>query len=127
MSFLHFYNFSRLRYLLALILVLPLVACSGGDGGLSNSSSSPNSAKLSWVAPSAREDNSVLVLSDIAGFRVYYGVSSGDYSNMVDINDHTATQAVLAGLPSGTYYIAVTVVDVDGRESLYSAEVVITV
>ena len=132
MSFLHFYNFSRLRYLLALILVLPLVACSGGDGDLSSSSnssssSSSSSAKLSWVAPSAREDNSVLVLSDIAGFRIYYGASSGDYSNTIDINDHTATQAVLAGLPSGTYFIAVTTVDVDGRESSYSAEVVITV
>ena len=126
MSFLHFYNFSRLGYLLALILVLPLVACSGGDGG-SSSSSSSSSAKLSWVAPSAREDNSVLILSDIAGFRIYYGARSGDYSNTVDIKDHTATQAVLAGLPSGTYFIAVTTVDVDGRESLYSAEVVITV
>ena len=125
MSFLHFYNFSRLRYLLALILVLPLVACSGGDGGLSSSSS--NSAKLSWVAPSAREDNSVLVLSEIAGFRIYYGASSGDYSNTIDISDHTATQAALDGLPSGTYFVAVTTVDVDGRESTYSAEVVITV
>ena len=123
MFFLHFYNFSRLRYLLALTLVLPLVACSGGDGGLSSSSS----AKLSWVAPSAREDNSVLVLSDIAAFRIYYGSSSGDYSNTIDIIDHTATQAVLAGLPSGTYYVAVTTVDVDGRESIYSDEVVITV
>jgi len=127
MSFLHFYNISRLNYLLALILVLPLVACSGGDGDLSNSSSSPNSAKLSWVAPSAREDNSVLILSEIAGFRIYYGTSSGDYSNTIDIDDHTATQAVMAGIPAGTYFVAVTTVDVDGRESLYSAEVVVTV
>ena len=128
MSFLHFHAFSRLAYLLTLILVLPLVACSGGDGDLSsNSSSGSNSAKLSWLAPSAREDNSVLVLSDIAGFRIYYGASSGDYSNTIDINDHTATQAVLAGLPSGTYFIAVTTVDVDGRESSYSAEVIISV
>ena len=127
MSFLHFYNFSRLRYLLALILVLPLVACSGGDGGLSSSTDLSGSAKLSWVAPSAREDNSVLVLSDIAGYRVYYGVTSGDYSDTIDINDHTATQAVLDGLPSGTYFVAVTTVDVDGRESTYSAEVVITI
>ena len=123
MSFLHFYNFFlRLRYLLALMLVFPLFACSGGDGGLSNSSS----AKLGWVAPSVREDNSVLVLSDIAGFRIYYGTSSGDYSNSIYIGDHTATQAVLDGLPSGTYFVAVTTVDVNGRESLYSAEVVIT-
>jgi len=133
MSFLHFYNFSRFRYLLALILILPLVACSAGEDGLSSNTNtntdtdtSASTVKLSWVAPSAREDNSVLVLSDIAGFRIYYGVTPGDYSDTVDIDDHTATQAVLAGLPSGTYYVAVTTVDVDGRESTYSAEVVVT-
>ena len=125
MSFLHFYNFSRLAYLLALILVMPLVACSGGDGGLNSPVSSvPN---LSWVAPSEREDGTGLSPSEIASFRIYYGVTSGDYSETIDIDDHTATQAVLAGLPSGSYFVAVTVVDVDGRESLYSAEVVITV
>ena len=133
MSFLRFCNFSRLAYLLALILVLPLVACSGGDAGLSSSgdgvlsSTGSNVSNLSWVAPSEREDGTGLSPSEIAGFRIYYGVTSGDYSNTVDIDDHTATQAVLAGLPSGTYFVTVTAVDVDGRESTYSAEVVITV
>ena len=133
MSFLHFYSFSRLAYLLALILVLPLVACSGGDAGLSSSSDGglsgldSNVSNLSWVAPSEREDGTGLSPSEIAGFRIYYGAKSGDYSNAVNIDDHTATQAVLAGLPSGTYFVAVTTVDVDGRESLYSTEVVITV
>ena len=127
MSFLRFYSFSRLRYLLTLILVLPLVACSGGDGGLSSSSPALNTLNLSWVAPSEREDGAGLSLSEIDGFRVYYGVTPGDYSNIIDVDDHTATQAVLAGLPSGTYFVAVTVVDVDGRESLYSDEVVIIV
>ena len=134
MSFLRSYAFSRLNYLFALILVLPLVACSGGDGGLGatdttdvTSTVSSNALNLSWVAPSEREDGAGLSLSEIAGFRVYYGVTSGDYSNTIDVDDHTATQAVLAGIPSGTYYVAVTVVDVDGRESLYSDEVVITV
>ena len=133
MSFLHFYNFSRLGYLLALILVMPLVACSGGDAGLSSSgdgglsSLDSNVSNLSWVAPSEREDGTGLSPSEIAGFRIYYGVTPGDYSDAIDIDDHTATQAVLAGLPSGTYFVTVTTVDVDGRESLYSAEVVITV
>ena len=79
------------------------------------------------MAPSEREDGSGLSLSEIAGFRIYYGASSGDYSNTIEIDDHTATQAEMAGIPSGTYYVAVTVVDVDGRESSYSDEVVITV
>ena len=131
----HLYNFLRLGYLLALILLLPLVACSGADSGLSSSSSSDgglsstnsNVSNLTWVAPSEREDGTGLSPSEIASFRIYYGVTSGDYSDTIDIDDHTATQAVLAGLPSGSYFVAVTVVDVDGRESLYSAEVVVTV
>ncbi len=131
MSFLRSYAFSRLNYLFALILVLPLVACSGGDGGLgaadATSAVSSNALNLSWVAPSEREDGSGLSLSEIEGFRVYYGTKSGDYSNTIDIDDPSATQTVLAGIPSGTYFVVVTTVDTEGRESSYSTEVVITV
>ena len=130
MYFLHLCAFLRLNYLLTLILVLPLVACSGGDGGLADDgpgAASSNAVNLTWVAPSEREDGAGLSLSEIAGFRIYYGAKSGDYSNTIEVDDHTATQAVLAGIPSGTYFVAVTVVDVDGRESSYSSEVVITV
>ena len=40
-----FYNFSRLNYLLVSILALSLVACSGGDGGISGTDSASNNAK----------------------------------------------------------------------------------
>ncbi len=131
MSFLRSYAFSRLNYLFALILVLPLVACSGGDGGLGATDAtgavSSDALNLSWVAPSEREDGSGLSLSEIAGFRVYYGTKSGDYSNTIDIDDPSVTQTVLASISSGTYFVVVTTVDTEGRESLYSSEVVITV
>ena len=119
MFFLHFYNFSRLSYLLALILVLPLVACSGGGGDSSSSD-------LSWVAPSEREDGTGLSLSEIAGFRIYYGAETGVYQNQLNVNDSSATQAVLASIPSGTYFVVVTTVDTEGRESVFSSEVVVT-
>ena len=119
MSHLRFYDLSYLNYLLAFILVLPLVACSGGDGDSSDSSDS--SPLLSWVAPSEREDGAGLALSEIAGFRIYYGTESGNYSDTISIYDHSATQAILAGIPSGTYYTVMTVVDTDGRESSFSA------
>ncbi len=117
MSFLRIYSFSRLSYLFALILVLPLVGCSGGDGGV---------AALSWIAPSEREDNTALSLSEIAGFRIYYGTESGSYQDNFDVNDGSATQAQLLGVPAGTYYVVVTTIDADGRESLFSEEVVVT-
>ena len=119
MYLLRFCNFSHLSYLLAFSLVFPLVACSGGDGGSSSSSSS--SPSLSWVAPSEREDGAALSPSEITGFRIYYGTESGNYSNTVDIDDHTATQAVLTGIPSGDVYIVMTTIDADGRESSFSA------
>jgi len=129
MFFLHFYKFSRLSYLLALILVLPLVACSGGDGG---SASAPNMSAsnvlgVSWSAPLFREDGTDLALRDIAEYRVYYGTETGDYQNQEVIDGHSTLEVQLSGVPSGTYYVVVTAVDADGRESIYSAEVVITV
>lgn len=125
MFFVRFYNILRLNYLLALILVLPLAACSGGDGGLASGSGS-GVVNLSWVAPSEREDGTALALSEIAGFRIYYGTVSGDYQNHLDVNDSSAVQAQVAGVPSGTYYVVLTTVDADGRESSYSNELVVT-
>ena len=125
MSFLRIYKFSRSIYLLALILIFPLMSCSGGDGGdLGSDLASP---KLSWAAPSEREDNSGLSLSEIAGYRIYYGTESGNYQSQIDVNDGSAVDAQISGLPSGKYYIALTTVDVDGRESAYSSEVIVTV
>jgi len=128
MSFLRIYKFSRSSYLLALILIFPLISCSGGDGGDGGSASGVSTAAtVSWVAPSEREDNSGLSLSEIAGYRIYYGVESGNYQSHLDVSDGSAVQAQISEIPSGTYYVALTTVDVDGRESMYSSEVVITI
>jgi hypothetical protein len=82
---------------------------------------------LSWVAPAEREDGNPISMSEIAGYRVYYGTSQGDYSGQVDIAESSTMQATLNNLPSGTYYIVVTTYDVAGLESGYSEEVVKTV
>lgn len=82
---------------------------------------------LSWVAPAEREDNSSISLSEIAGYQVFYGKSQGQYSSSVIINDGTAVGYTFKNLPSGTYYIAVTTIDSEGRESQYSPELKIVV
>jgi fibronectin type 3 domain-containing protein len=81
-------------------------------------------ASLSWQAPSQRTDGQSLALSDIGGYRVYYGSSSSQYQFSVDINDATATSFVVTNLPLGTYYVVLTTIDVNGLESSYSNEVV---
>ena len=89
-------------------------------------SNTPADITLSWVAPAEREDNSALSLSAIAGYKVYYGTTQGQYSNSVAINDGTAVAYTFTGLPAGNYYFVVTTIDTDGRESQYSSVVSLT-
>jgi fibronectin type 3 domain-containing protein len=59
---------------------------------------------------------------DLGGYRVYYGTTSGDYINFVDIG--TATSYRLDNLLDDvTYYIALTAYDTAGNESDFSGEV----
>ena len=137
MSCLHIYDFSRWKCLLTLALIFSLVACSGGAGGdggtgnLNGSNSNPSESntalKLTWVAPSKRADNTGLSLSEIKGYRIYYGTEKGNYQNQFVVNDGSAEQAQIAGVPAGVYYLVMTTIDVDGRESTYSQEVVVTI
>ena len=82
---------------------------------------------LSWVAPAAREDNSALPLSAIAGYKIYYGTTPGQYPNSTTVNDGSATGYTLNNLSSATYYLVVTTIDTSGRESQYSTEITISI
>jgi len=82
---------------------------------------------LSWAAPVEREDNAPISLSEIAGFKVYFGTVQGQYTNNIVINDGSAVGHTLTSLPVGdTYYFVLTTLDTEGRESQFSPEVVIT-
>jgi len=82
---------------------------------------------LSWVAPAEREDNEPISLSEIAGYKVYYGTVQGDYRSSVVINDGSVTGHTLKDFPAGTYYFVVTTYDTEGRESQYSSEIKIVI
>jgi hypothetical protein len=84
------------------------------------------SFSLSWTAPVTRSDGTPLSLADIAGFRIYYGDSSGNYPNSVNIPDGTAQAATVSDVPVGTHSVVMTTYDVNGRESDYSAEIIKT-
>lgn len=89
-------------------------------------------AVLSWDYPATNTDGSSL--TDLGGFKVYYGTSSGNYSMVLDIGmasvltDGCAVQNcgtyTVSNLTAGTtYYFAMTAYDVTGNESTYSNEV----
>lgn len=99
---------------------------------------SDNSNEVSWTVPDttapfpptgvACQSGSVDLQwqanteSDLAGYRVYVGTSTGSYSPFVPVG--TATNYTVPTPVEGTtYYLAVTAVDDDGNESSYSAEV----
>lgn len=63
-------------------------------------------------------------MTDLTGFKIYYGTSSGSYSNVTDVGN--VTSYTVANLSTGTYYFAVTAYDTAGVESAYSNEVVLT-
>ncbi len=76
-------------------------------------------ASLSWVAPTTNVDGTPL--TDLAGYKIYYGTSSGNYTSNINIGN--ATNYQVANLTNGLiYYFAVTASDTSGNESGYSNE-----
>jgi len=59
---------------------------------------------------------------DLAGYRVYYGISSRDYDNIADVGN--VSSCSLSGLePNTRYYVALTAYDTSYNESGFSDEV----
>lgn len=82
-------------------------------------SSSNNFATLSWDAPTTNADGSAL--TDLAGYKIYYGTSSRNYTQEVVVgNTNTYTLTLADG---ATYYFTVIAYDTLGNESEYSNEV----
>ena len=64
--------------------------------------------------------------SDLAGYKLHYGASSGNYTVHLDV--HNVTTYTVTGLTDGqTYYFAATAYDSAGSESGYSNQVSYTV
>ena len=61
--------------------------------------------------------------AQVAGYDVYYGTSSGNYSTT--LNAGNTTSATLPNLSAQTYYIALTAYDSNNVQSSYSPELVV--
>ncbi|UCH46147.1 MAG: fibronectin type III domain-containing protein [Nitrospiraceae bacterium] len=78
------------------------------------------SIKLSWNPPTANMDGTTL--SDLAGYKIYYGTESNVYLDSLNVGNVTSYR--VKNLVSGnTYYFTVTAYDRSGNESQYSNEV----
>lgn len=73
---------------------------------------------LSWTPPTQNTDGSAL--TDLAGYRIYYGVEEHDFPNMIIIDNPGIATYLVEGLTPNTYYFAATAVNSNGIESDFS-------
>lgn len=82
----------------------------------------PNAATASvtidWTPPTENEDGSTL--TDLRGYRIYWGTTPGVHPNSVMVNDPGATQHVVGNLSPGTYEFVATAINSSGMESRVS-------
>ena len=77
-------------------------------------------ATLTWQQPTINEDGTPL--TDLAGYKIYYGTSSGVYTNTIDVGNVLTYQ--IQSLADGvTYYFNVTAYNTGLLESAYATEV----
>ena len=80
------------------------------------------STTLTWIAPTMNEDGTTL--TNLAGYKIYYGKSSGNYTNTIQIDNASVTTYLVDNLSQDTYYFAATAFNATGEESQYSGEAV---
>ena len=83
--------------------------------------SSNGTALLSWTPPTENTDTSTL--TDLAGYKIYYGTSPGNYSNTEIINNPGLSSYLVENLASADWYFVMTSFSDSGIESDYSTEV----
>ena len=109
-----------------LLLANSITGCGGGGGSTSSASTTGSPANgndsggavaaagLANLAWDASPD------PNVAGYKIYYGTSSRNYSNSMSVGMVTSYNVI--GLTPGTYYFSVTACDASGNESGFSNE-----
>lgn len=77
-------------------------------------------ATLTWTAPTQNTDGTPL--TDLTGFWVHYGATSGNYSVSVQYPDPNQTTAVITPLTPGMWFFVATAYNALGIESDFSNE-----
>ena len=80
---------------------------------------------LNWNAPTQNTDGSPLM--DLAGYKIFYGTSSGSYDHEIRLDNAGMTTYVVDNLVPDTYFFAAKSFNSSGIESDFSGEAVRTV
>lgn len=82
--------------------------------------STTSSVTVSWVPPNSNVDGSTL--TNLAGYRIYYGKTPGQYPYSLTIGSASITSAVIQSLEAATWYFAIRAVSSSGALSDFSTE-----
>jgi hypothetical protein len=82
-------------------------------------------ATLDWMPPTENSDGSVL--TNLAGYTVYYGTSPDSLTQSIKVTNPGLTAYTVTNLPSGTWYFAVTSYSSAGVESTRTGTVSTTI
>ncbi|MGH7128879.1 MAG: putative Ig domain-containing protein [Planctomycetaceae bacterium] len=74
------------------------------------------SVTVSWSPPTTNADGTPL--SDLAGYRIYYGRSANDLDSAVAIDNPGTTRRVIDNLSPATWYFSMTSINGTGLESV---------
>jgi hypothetical protein len=115
-----------IKYLICIGFVLILGGCGGavegdGSGGTDSGGTGTGSALVSWTPPTENSDGSTL--EDLAGYRIYYGNSPGDYDRTITVASAGLSSYQVDGLETSDLYFVMTAFNTLGVESSYSEEV----
>ncbi len=104
-----------------------ILDCSGTGGSASASvnvavvMSNNGTALLSWTPPTENTDGSTL--TDLVGYRVYYGTQPGNYTESVEIANPGLASYLIENLAPASWYFVMTSYNTANIESAYSEEV----
>ena len=109
-----------LRNVLRHILVVSVLAgCTGGGGG----DGAPPAPQTSLVTGSLIFQWDAVSAPDLEGYRIYRSTTSGAYGSPIATLPPSSTSYQMTNLTKGvTYFFVVSAFDVNGNESLFSAE-----
>jgi hypothetical protein len=94
---------------------------SGTTGGTTAPES--GTATVSWTAPAVDING----MSNVAGYRIYYGSSEGQMTHVIDVDNASAVTYTVSDLAPGVWYFAVTDYDDQKIESTRSGVVQVTI
>jgi fibronectin type III domain protein len=104
-----------MRVYLGMAVALGVAACGQVNPGTprtATSQSATGSANLNWSPVTQNTDGTIL--TNLAGYTVYYGVSTAALNTAVVLSDPNQTTYIVTQLTSGTWYFAVSAYTAQG-------------